>query len=124
ENKFSGVASFTRKDDSLRRSSFGKEDMEKYRSVASNSENLFCKNLIEKEVKKFLFILEGEEKFEKLTLRNKMTLVIKNAEEELKDWFYEKGSEDDLPKTWEEFKVEIIRYCTKTSIDSQRKFFE
>ncbi|KCZ74600.1 hypothetical protein H311_04433, partial [Anncaliia algerae PRA109] len=105
ENKFSGVASFTRKDDSIRRSSFGKEDMEKYRSVASNSENLFCKNLIEKEGNKFLFILEREEKFEKLTLRNKMTLVIKNAEEELKDWFYEKGSEDDFQRHGKNLKM-------------------
>ncbi|KCZ76320.1 hypothetical protein H311_02684 [Anncaliia algerae PRA109] len=85
---------------------------------------VFSKNLEEKDVKRYLFILEGEEKFEKLTLRNKMTMVMKRAEKELQNWYFERGSQDELPKTWEEFKVEILRYCTKVGIENQRKFRE
>ncbi len=47
--------------------------METFRPVAPEVEIRFKKNPDRKRVKRALFIPEGEDKFEKLSLRNKMT---------------------------------------------------
>lgn len=95
-----------------------------YRDSIINTEIVFTRNHQEKTIKRELFVLEGEEKFEKLTVRNKMTLVVKRGDDAFQDWFYSMGAEDKLPRSWEEFKIEVIRYCTGTGLVNQQKFFE
>ncbi|KAF9746903.1 hypothetical protein NGRA_3521, partial [Nosema granulosis] len=79
---------------------------------------IFKKNMKEKEVLRELFIMECESDFEIQTLKTRMMKVIKVSIPELKDWFYEKGSEQNLPTDWEEFKKQIINMCTEQALES------
>jgi hypothetical protein len=83
---------------------------------------IFKRNMLSKKVQLELFIIEGSENFENRSLRSKMTEVIKYCDEDLKMYYFEKGVDDDLPKSWEEFKIFIVEYCTETGINSLKKY--
>jgi hypothetical protein len=63
----------------------------------------FKRSMTSKKVRLELFMLEEIEDFENRTLRPKMQTVINRSCEELKELFFEKGIENDLPRNWEEF---------------------
>ncbi|KAF9756175.1 hypothetical protein NGRA_3292, partial [Nosema granulosis] len=84
---------------------------------------VFVNNMTEKEVKKReLFMLECETDFEKLPLRTRMMMVIKKSVPKLKDWFYEKGTDGNLPDTWEDFKTQIVDLCTEQALESLQRY--
>ncbi|KAF9761170.1 hypothetical protein NGRA_2812, partial [Nosema granulosis] len=83
---------------------------------------VFVNNMTEKEVKRELFMLECETDFEKLTLRTRMMMVIKKSVPKLKDWFYEKGTDENLPDTWEDFKTQIVDLCTEQALESLQRY--
>ncbi|KAF9760719.1 Retrovirus-related Pol polyprotein from transposon 17.6 [Nosema granulosis] len=86
----------------------------------SNAERtlIFTKNMQEKEVLRELFIMECESDFETQSLKTKMMKVIKLSIPELKDWFYDKGVDGNLPSEWEEFKCQIVNLCTEQALES------
>lgn len=57
-----------------------------------------------------------------MTTREKMTGCVKRSTKEIVDWFYELGVEERLPKKWEEFKEELIVYCTEQGLDAISKY--
>lgn len=75
-----------------------------------------------KEVKKRLFMIEYMVGFDKMTLKEKMALPIFKASEEIIEWFYETGTERNLPDKWEDFKAIFIELCTGTSFEQMRKY--
>lgn len=80
--------------------------------------------MLEKKVKLELFLLEGERGFDELTLRSKMTEVVKLSDNEFRSIFYDKGIDESLPNCWEDFKKMLIEYCIGQSIYSIKKFSE
>ncbi|KAF7698521.1 hypothetical protein CDIK_1483 [Cucumispora dikerogammari] len=90
----------------------------------SRTEFLFIKAIPDKDARINLFILEGQVGFEKLSVRKKTALVARNSDRVLREWYYTKGSANELPKTWSEFKNMFIEYCTNKGIDSLKKYVE
>jgi hypothetical protein len=119
-----GVAFFSRKNESSKRSTPVNVDMETFQLVKRKSSIVFTRDQTELDIKKAFFILEGEERFEKLSLRNRMKMVVKKSESELLDWYYELGARDELPKTWDEFKTAVLDFCTRSGLSDKRKFKE
>ena len=114
-----------RKHQSLQQKSFANEKAKTVVIEKDVSQNiLFKRGMNEREVKKELFLLEGEEGFEEKSLRGKMTVVIKKSCKELSEKFYDLGVEERLPVSWTTFKEFVVSYCTEQGIDSVRKFGE
>jgi hypothetical protein len=72
----------------------------------------FKRNMTQKRVSFELFFLESDDLFESKSLKSRMADVAKRSSKELQSWFYDRVVENELPQTWEEFKTEIILYCT------------
>ncbi|KAG0440795.1 hypothetical protein DMUE_1488 [Dictyocoela muelleri] len=51
-----------------------------------------------------------------------MTQIIKRSNTEIKNWFYEMGIEELLPKTYEDFKIKFIDFCSGQSLDDMVKY--
>ena len=90
----------------------------------SHTEFLFTKGIPDKNARINLFILEGQAGFEKLSVREKTALVARNSDNALREWYYTKGSADELPRTWSEFKNMFVEYCTNKGIDNLKKYAE
>ncbi|KCZ76819.1 hypothetical protein H311_02178 [Anncaliia algerae PRA109] len=107
-NRMPELVSRTRIDVFPRESTTVNVDKERNAYFPAENDYYFTRDLAEKTVKKFLFILGGEEKFEKLTLRNKITMLIKKSHIDFQDWHFEQEANETPPKTWNEFKNEVI----------------
>jgi hypothetical protein len=83
---------------------------------------VFKHGMEERETRRELFILEGDDGFENRSLRSKMTEVVKKGSVELKEWFYEKETSGDLPNTWEEFGDELVKFCSGRNIESMYRY--
>jgi hypothetical protein len=92
------------------------------KSNASKKETLFARGVLEMKVRRELFILEGDDSFEMRTIRGKMTEVIKRSSEELKEHFYEKGVQNQLPDNWTDFKEFVVDFCKGQSLDTMIKY--
>lgn len=57
-------------------------------------------------------------------MRERMSIVINKADDELLNWFYEKGSKEELPPTWEKFKEEFLFECTGKSFEQMKRYKE
>ncbi|KAG0427942.1 hypothetical protein DMUE_5859 [Dictyocoela muelleri] len=86
------------------------------------SQCVFMRNMTEKNVKIEIFMFEGEENFELLSLRAKMTQLVKKSSSEVKEWYYEMGIEDKLPEIWTDFKSKLVDFCSSQGIDSMSKY--
>lgn len=75
-----------------------------------------------KEVEIELFMLECDEMFEEIPLRNRMLIVIRKSIMELKESFYDLGVKKKLPESWGAFKKWMIEYCTEEGIESIVKY--
>lgn len=82
----------------------------------------FKQNLDQKRVKTELWILEGEDDFEGLTHRAKVSRVARQGDDEFTDWLMKKDIEGELPESWPEFKQLIISYCTGTTMKSIHQY--
>ena len=78
--------------------------------------------MAEKEVKIQLFLVEGEVNFEKMSLREKMTLTIRKGDGGIQEWFFGLGADEKLPKQWPGFKEAVLKYCSAQDIEAVRKF--
>ena len=78
----------------------------------NRNKGYFTKDMMEKNVKLELFMIEGEESFEGKSLRGKMNVVAMRGDAEFQNWFYEKGIEGQLPVIWDDFKNIVLGYCT------------
>lgn len=119
-----GVAFSTRENVSLKQFMPVNMNSKTNRSNFGGNKAVFRKNMQEEEVKINLFIEEREEKFDKLTLRAKMTQIARLGDRDFIKWFYEMGSTDKLPKDWAGFKEAVISYCISSGLQNQRKFKE
>ncbi|KAG0442406.1 Retrovirus-related Pol polyprotein from transposon 17.6 [Dictyocoela muelleri] len=90
----------------------------------SRSECVLTRNMNERDVRVEIFMFEGEDNFDTLSLRAKMTQLVKRSNSEVKEWFYEMGIEEKLPESWNEFKIKIIDFCCGQGIDNIRKYKE
>ncbi|KAG0436934.1 hypothetical protein DMUE_3967 [Dictyocoela muelleri] len=61
------------------------------------TEFLFWKGMKKTQCWMNQFILEGSAGFDKMSLREKMTVFIKESSDEIKKWFYLKGMSTELP---------------------------
>ncbi|KAF9760688.1 hypothetical protein NGRA_3052 [Nosema granulosis] len=95
-----------------------------YRSSTAVQRCVFRRNMKEREVKREVFMLEGDENFEALTLRSKMTLLVKRSSDDVKNWFYDMGIEENLPDSWNEFKKSLIDHCCGSGLDNMIKYRE
>lgn len=89
---------------------------------AENTSRVFRRGMREVAVKRELFMLEGEDRFEERSLRSKMTEVMKRSSEELKERFYELGVTNSLPVSWDKFKIWFQECCTESSLLSFKKY--
>lgn len=80
--------------------------------------------MYEKIVRKELFLIEGDNGFEDMTLRGKMNEVIRMSCNELQENFYELGINNELPNNWVDFKNYVVEFCTNQSIYSFKKFID
>lgn len=80
------------------------------------------RNMKRKEVLMELFLIESEENFESKSFKTKIAEVAKRGDKMFKDWFFEKLTNDEFPKIWEEFTDVIVNYCTNRGIDNIEKF--
>ncbi|KCZ77538.1 hypothetical protein H311_01444 [Anncaliia algerae PRA109] len=85
---------------------------------------MFERNILLKEVKVELFMIECCDEFEMISLRNKMLQVIRRSSDELKEVIYDLGVKEELPPSWEEFKSLIIEFCSEEGIESIIKYKE
>ncbi|KAG0439046.1 hypothetical protein DMUE_2706 [Dictyocoela muelleri] len=92
------------------------------RFSTANSQILFIRNMKEKDIKIELFMIEGDNNFEILSLRSKMTQIIKRSNPYIKNWYYEMGIEGKLSNTYEDFKSKFIDFCSGHSIDNMTKY--
>ena len=67
-------------------------------------------------------MLEGSVGFEKLTIREKQTVLIKKSNYEIREWYFNKGMENELPKNWDKFKEIFVEYCIDQGIENVRKY--
>jgi hypothetical protein len=51
-----------------------------------------------------------------------MTKVIRSSSYELQEVYYEMGIRDELPKSWDEFKLFVINFWIGESLNDKRKF--
>ena len=79
-------------------------------------------NLQEEEVKRELFIIECEDGFKPRSEKSKMISVIKKSSVDIKNWFYETGSRNSLPESWDEFKLRIIDLFIEQVLDSLYRY--
>lgn len=93
-------------------------DLENKEGANTQNGKIYKRNQLAIGVVKALFIAEGEEKIEKMSLRGKMTLIAKEGDEDFTNWFYVQGASDALQGTWENFRIFVIEYCTDTGLES------
>jgi hypothetical protein len=120
ENKFSYDSKFDQPSRSPKYFSKIKESSEFSAKIKSNI--VFRRSMSSREVRIELFMLEGIEDFECKPLRPRMQIVINKGCKELKDLFFQKGIDEDLPKSWEEFKEFIVEFCCDQGIESISKY--
>ncbi|KCZ74372.1 hypothetical protein H311_04663, partial [Anncaliia algerae PRA109] len=84
----------------------------------------FRRNMSEKNVKVEIFMIECSDDFNEVSLKSKMLIIMKRSVVELREMFYDLGSRNRLPETWEAFKELIIEFCTEEGIDSIVKYRE
>ena len=82
----------------------------------------FRRNMNAKDVKIAIAMIEDEAGFKKLSLSEKMLEIIKKGEPAMKEWYYDKRIEGDLPATWEGVMEVVIEYCTDDDLSSQRRY--
>ena len=58
----------------------------------------FKRFMKENELRREFFILEGEEYFDDLSLRGRMTLMIKRSSNKIKNWYFELGLKGNCQK--------------------------
>ena len=51
-----------------------------------------------------------------------MISVTKKSSVDIKDWFYETGSRNSLPESWDEFRLRIIDLCIEQVLDSLYRY--
>ncbi|KRH92493.1 hypothetical protein M153_5322000883 [Pseudoloma neurophilia] len=54
--------------------------------------------------------------------REKMAVLVSKSSEEILDWFYELGSEEKLPQSWQEFKEQFTQICVGISFRQLYKY--
>ncbi|EJW03067.1 hypothetical protein EDEG_02546 [Edhazardia aedis USNM 41457] len=84
----------------------------------------FYRGMKEKSCKIELFMLEGLDGFEARSTRSKMTEVIMRGSGKLKEWFYEKGANNELPEEWALFKKQVSDFCCERDISQLKKYKE
>ncbi|KAG0420327.1 hypothetical protein EQH57_0196 [Dictyocoela roeselum] len=94
------------------------------RSSLVGSSTPFYRNMKERQIKIEIFMIEGEDGFENLSLRSKMTQIMKRSSSDIKSWFYEMGIDGSLPKTYEDFKSKFVDFCSGQSLDNMVKYRE
>ena len=97
-------------------------DVTSFCNSPQNTKTILKKNMIEREVKIKLFILENERGFNNLTQREQMTEAVKKGTDEIQEWYFELGISDKLPNEWKIFKELLINYCSEKTIESLEKF--
>jgi hypothetical protein len=80
--------------------------------ITSQDRIIFKRNMEERTVRINLFMIEGETGFEKCSLREKMTKTALHGDARFRDWYFERGIENELPSEWEEFKRMVLEFCT------------
>ncbi|MGL5708136.1 MAG: reverse transcriptase domain-containing protein [Aeromonas sp.] len=83
---------------------------------------VFKRNMSRKEVLLELFLIESEENFEKRSLKSQIAEVAKRGDDDFKDWFFDKITNNDFPNSWEEFSNVIVKFCTNRGLDNIEKF--
>ena len=68
----------------------------------------FKRNMNEKAVRIEFFLMEEDDIFLSLPLRKRMSQIIQNSPEELKDIYYEKGITGELPESCNDFKKFVV----------------
>ncbi|KAG0439768.1 Transposon Ty3-G Gag-Pol polyprotein [Dictyocoela muelleri] len=98
--------------------------LENFGKTAStfNSQTTFRKGMTEKEVHRELFMIEGEDNFEHLSLRSKMTQCIRRSSVDLRDWYFDLGASGLLSESWDMFKNSVINFCCEQGLDSVHKY--
>ena len=88
-----------------------------------NSDQIkFMKNMDEKTVRIRLFLIEGERNFEVMSLREKCTIVAAKGDTKFQEWFVETGTNEKLANNWENFKTQVIEYCTNEDLKDLKKY--
>lgn len=59
--------------------------------------------------------------FDKMSLRDKMTIFIRESSKEIKEWFYLKNMSTLIPTMWQDFKVLLSDYVC---IESLKKYLK
>lgn len=93
-------------------------------SAGFRSGVLFRRGMREYEVRMNLFMIEGQNGFEVMNLRSKMTAVVARGNNDVKEWFYDRGVSETLPMSWEEFETELVGFCVDIGIDDIKKYRE
>jgi hypothetical protein len=90
---------------------------EDYYGASTGRGVVFKREMKSKEVKIELFMLEGLDEFSGSSLRGRMQMVINKICKELKELFFERSIENDLPTSWENFKVFVEDFCCNKGIE-------
>ncbi|EJW01991.1 hypothetical protein EDEG_03557 [Edhazardia aedis USNM 41457] len=85
---------------------------------------IFRRGMSEKNLKIEFFMLEGLDGFNGKDTRAKMTEVAIRGSENLKEWFYELGSDEKLPSDWVHFKKMVENFCLERDLSQIRKYRE
>lgn len=95
--------------------------MKKKQSI-SESQMIFSRNMKIRDVKIEMFIIESDDNFEILSLKSKMTQLIKKSNKDIKDWYYEMGIQESLPNCYEDFKSRFIDFCCGQGLENLKKY--
>jgi hypothetical protein len=82
------------------------------------------KNMVEKDILMELYMIEGEDGFDSLTSRAKVSKISKSGDKDFCSWLFEKGSCGELPDDWIALKKCIVQYCTSAGLENTRMYSE
>ncbi|KAM0674348.1 hypothetical protein GVAV_001961 [Gurleya vavrai] len=87
-----------------------------------NLEMRLLKGLSEKEIRRTIYIIEGEDGFEDRNLRGKISTMAQYGDCEFRDWIDENAANNNLPIDWLECKEKIVAYCTEKNINNIKMY--
>ncbi|KAM0673791.1 hypothetical protein GVAV_002879 [Gurleya vavrai] len=74
------------------------------------------KKLSERECRRMLYIIEGEDGFDGMTTRGMISRLAKYGDREFQEWFIDVAASNEIGTTCDEIKNNIVRYCIESSI--------
>lgn len=82
----------------------------------------FRRGLQESDIKCELWIIEGEDNFEELSVRAKLSRMAKCGDKAFKDWIISKATDNEIGDNWETIKSRIIDYCIGVGIETLYRY--